>query len=122
MWHLSTKRRPNKVISLEIECITTLLTFFFHTGGSALLNAVDIAVIGIQGTPSLERRTNLFVSQEGVHLEDDDKQLVSVDYDQQLYRELIDWATKPGQCVLFYQASSGKTQTNLPPHPPTTTA
>jgi len=63
---------------------------------------VDLLVVGLSGVFTLVRREKMVV------LLDDDRRVVSTDYDCQFYKELICWATQPGQYVLFQHTCSGK--------------
>jgi len=77
---------------------------------------VDLLVVGLSGVFTLVRRENLFESKKMVVLLDDDRRVVSTDYDCQFYKELLCWATQPGQYVLLQPALSGKLRIGqLPP-------
>ena len=69
---------------------------------------MDLLVIGLSGVLPLDRRDNLFNSNKAVVLLDDDRRVVSTDYDGHFYKELICWATQPGQYVIFQHTLSGK--------------
>ena len=91
---------------LESHCI--FLRQFIHVDESVLIKSVNVVVLGLCGALLLEKRPNLFKSRREVSLNDDDGKILSCDYDGTFYAEIINWATKPGQYVLFQHACSGR--------------
>ena len=105
--------------ALELFTISHCIIPSLFIDGSVLLKSVDLLVLGLCGAFPLDRRENLFQSNKVVVLLDDDRRAVSTDYDGHFYKELICWATQPGQYVLFQHTCPGKDRIdkliNFPP-------